>query len=772
MIGEASLAAWLPVLGSLVCKSLLVFAAAAAALWSLRRASAALRHLVCLLTLAALLALPVLSLLLPGWRLPVLAARPAPVSTSSASQSTGVPIPDHEFATLPSEGRATKERELAAEGSTSALALPSEGRDRRGANANTPWIGLSGFPWAIILPALWLLGLVLAVLRPLLGLWGIAYLSRASAPVTDTATLALADYCVSALHLTASPTLRQAEAPVPMTWGGRHPVVLLPLDGQTWPEDRLRAVLLHELAHVRRRDWIFHRFADLVCALYWFHPFVWLTARRLRAESEIACDDLVLTSGVAAPDYARHLLDVARALRPVSSVPNAAIAMARTTQIEGRLKMILDPVRSRQTLTGRVLLFVLTPGIAALFLLAMLRPTAKAQSAPVPVTAALAKPHTVESAPTVAVPAVSQLASASSTEAPIVPSSTPPASHKSVDSLTAPVPVAPSQEIAPSSVAPIQPKKLYGVPNRLATPKGPVRSTMQAKGVTINLWPSGKSDSLVLTASLVDMVTSADPLKPPTLVVAGDLKINGTTLLAGVTDADKPGSPWWSASGAILPTPVYDTVVNPAEKHSFGDNTKKVIFALHLPASAQDVTIEYELPQSKGFSSDGSWPTKMGEGASRTEAQLFPLTHGTRTLIAGYPASLSKASIRVGIAPGAWKTVVINAAANPSGLLREEGGAKFLLSPLAEAIDLSTVPGPPQAFLTVSTDTRDDVRVVAIDTQGREVLPTAVGSNSIGMLDQMTARFALPLAQIKEVRVQTRKFQWIELKDIALQPAP
>src|SRR5262249_37734869 len=136
--------------------------------------------------------------------------------------------------------------------------------------------------------------------------------------------------------------LRSHHALMPMTWGWRRAVILLPADADSWPAARRRDVLIHELAHVQRLDCLTQAIAQLACAVYWFNPLAWIAARRMRIERERACDDMVLLAGSRASDYAEHLLDLARSLRSRHRHSLAALAMARPSHLEGRLLSILD----------------------------------------------------------------------------------------------------------------------------------------------------------------------------------------------------------------------------------------------------------------------------------------------------------------------------------------------------------------------------------------------------------------------------------------------
>jgi hypothetical protein len=107
------------------------------------------------------------------------------------------------------------------------------------------------------------------------------------------------------------------------------------------------------MAHIRRADWIVTLWSRLVHCVNWFNPLVWHACRRLRFESECACDDLVLASGVSGPDYAAHLVDVARAAATHHPAWSPAIAIAHPSTLEGRIRAMLNTRANRTPLTGR-----------------------------------------------------------------------------------------------------------------------------------------------------------------------------------------------------------------------------------------------------------------------------------------------------------------------------------------------------------------------------------------------------------------------------------
>jgi TonB family protein len=169
--------------------------------------------------------------------------------------------------------------------------------------------------------------------------------------------------------------LASADAPVPMAWGILRPVALLPAGSHEWPAARLRAVLLHELVHVQRHDLAVQMLAQLACVFYWFQPLAWFAARELRRERERACDDAVLDRGIAPADYAGHLMELARSMTAA-----AAPAMAESSDLESRVRALLDRGQNRAPLTRRAAMTVAALACAVALPLATLTTHAQTQA--------------------------------------------------------------------------------------------------------------------------------------------------------------------------------------------------------------------------------------------------------------------------------------------------------------------------------------------------------------------------------------------------------
>lgn len=380
---------------AVIAKATLLLAAAAlaAVVLSRRRAPAAARHLVWTLAVCGLLALPLFSITLPGWRLAFVRLQPERWTVPSAVAPTIADVPSPAAPSLaPAVPHLPRVTSREAEGAVSSPESP------------TFAAGGPGVDWGMAIPVAYLLGVLAVFGRMLAGRWSVRRLAREASPVSDGDWTSLLRDLAWMMDVDRPVTLlRGAGATMPMTWGTRRPTILLPDEAGEWPEDRRRVVLLHELAHVARHDCLTQTVAAAACALYWFHPGAWYAARRLRVERELACDDRVLAAGTRAREYAAHLLEVARAFRPSPLAGAVAVSMARPSQLEGRLLAVLDHLRNRHALTRRAGLGAAAAALALVLPLAAARP-ASADGKPT------AAPHRGV-APTIAAPSPAAAAS-------------------------------------------------------------------------------------------------------------------------------------------------------------------------------------------------------------------------------------------------------------------------------------------------------------------------------------------------------------------------
>ena len=294
-----------------------------------RKASAALRHLVWTLAMASVVLLPLLWLALPEWTVVI-----STTTTSAARDLSRVESSVERFtAARPSSVTAASTE--AVHGVEQNVSSPID----TGAEARSFWIRAIVGTYAA---GVFVMLIHLAVQR-----WRVHRLAQEAGELRDGKWTSLLSECAARLRLRRSVRLlRSCEHSMPMALGTRRPAILIPATGDTWPEDRRQAVLLHELAHVARRDCLTQMLAHVACTMYWFHPGAWWVARRMRTERELACDDRVIAAGARASDYAGHLLEIAYSLGSYRA-PALAVSMARRRQLESRLRSVLDVGRNR-----------------------------------------------------------------------------------------------------------------------------------------------------------------------------------------------------------------------------------------------------------------------------------------------------------------------------------------------------------------------------------------------------------------------------------------
>ena len=270
---------------SLIFKSTLVLLLTAVVAWLLRRQAASLVHRVWAAGLVAALAIPIVNAIAPAWQ--------------------------------------------------SALRL--------GLDAGLEVTGST----AEVLKLVWLAGAVVGLGLMLAGTLRLGWLVLHSEPLGDERWNAIARDLSRRLklgrpvRLLLSPTVSFLG-----TWGVFRPCVLVPEAARRWSDQRVGAVLAHELAHVARGDWPVQVLAEAARAIYWFNPLFWILAGRLRRESEHAADNMVLGLGIGQADYARELLEISRELG-ARARQGPILAMAQPSFLERRLVAVLNPKLKR-----------------------------------------------------------------------------------------------------------------------------------------------------------------------------------------------------------------------------------------------------------------------------------------------------------------------------------------------------------------------------------------------------------------------------------------
>jgi beta-lactamase regulating signal transducer with metallopeptidase domain len=276
---------------------------------ALRRRSAAVRHAVLATAIACAALMPALELTVP--QLPVVSWIDSAVVSSGlrfSSEEPAVPTATEPAETSPSRSVA----------------------------------------WPMLLAGLWAAGVLVTLTGLAIGLWRLRRLRASCSPVHGGWRV-LTDTLARECGVPGQVQLLQSDDPTLLvTYGMFRPGIILPAGAGDWADDRRRIVLRHELAHIRRHDAAIQVAGELLRVMQPFNPLVWMTCRRLRQESEYACDDAVLRAGVEATDYATHLFNVATQLSGRQTVWAAAPAIAHPSTLERRIVAMLQQQKNRQ----------------------------------------------------------------------------------------------------------------------------------------------------------------------------------------------------------------------------------------------------------------------------------------------------------------------------------------------------------------------------------------------------------------------------------------
>lgn len=306
-------------------KSAAILGVALALMPLLRSRGAAMRHSILAAALVGAALAPLMRPLLPTWRIPVRVVG----SSEAALNIAGTPDTIGAVAS----------------GVVSPVTAPLV--------SAIPMIGL----------AVWLAGALAGIGLLTVGWIRLQRLTAGAQRISDEIWVSCGEQVRREYNLRAPLLLQSSHPSLLVTWGIRRPRVLVPARALNWPIDRIRLVLAHELAHIRRGDWVVQMAAEIVRAFYWFNPLAWVACNRLRQESEQACDDEVINRGIDGSEYAAHLVNIARELRqPLLRVP--APSIARTSNFERRVRVMLDRKVNRRPMSRAASLATLVAMLA------------------------------------------------------------------------------------------------------------------------------------------------------------------------------------------------------------------------------------------------------------------------------------------------------------------------------------------------------------------------------------------------------------------------
>ena len=304
---------------ALVAKATIILVLGLLAVRLAARNRASIRHAILAACFALIALLPAAEIVLPTFELPWLPAAQASTASSNLGPAS---LPAARPADPGTGARSTAP--IASSEGTFALRRAQEA-------ART------------VLLIVWFAGTTALLASLVIGVVRVQRLRRSALPCLE--------YRAALTALSAQAGVRGAvdlvvheDIAAPITCGLWRESIVLPEGASDWTQSAVARALVHELEHVKRRDWATQVAARSICAVYWFHPLVWMAYRQLCLEAEHACDDAVVAREEGTM-YADQLVNLAR--RMASQPAVAVLGMAHRSDLAARVAAVLDSGKTR-----------------------------------------------------------------------------------------------------------------------------------------------------------------------------------------------------------------------------------------------------------------------------------------------------------------------------------------------------------------------------------------------------------------------------------------
>jgi beta-lactamase regulating signal transducer with metallopeptidase domain len=333
-------------------KALFMIAVIYVAVRMLRKLSSRYKHLLWFIVICVMLVLPVIQFMSQSYEVGVV--RLTGFGEETRSRVAGLLFPE-----MGNEVRSSVVSSSAVE-TEPVMSVNDSGTGSTVSTSNTAAVAekagsafslntlLTSYSWTFVVMLIWVGGMLFFLSKIVIGNIGLLLLAANADPATDKHITIMIKRLTEELDIKRKVLVLQSNrCSMPFTCRIIRSVILLPLSVRDWPEERLRAVLIHELAHIRRRDCLTQYISRVVCSMLWFIPVVWVANRNLLMEQEKACDSLVIGAGEEPAEYAGHIVDLVRYSRERILFAGVYNALGRRDVLERRVTYVLRIKREK-----------------------------------------------------------------------------------------------------------------------------------------------------------------------------------------------------------------------------------------------------------------------------------------------------------------------------------------------------------------------------------------------------------------------------------------